>query len=607
MIRAPATKPSIMKKHIFALAAFTGLTFLWFFPVVFRLGSACPAFSSSDELLAAIWSYWHLKYSLVHHASFFFTDFLAYPFGIKIFELFSFVYLGLVYLLSFVFNYIAVYNVQVLLNFVLTGFFTYLLAYRLTASRMAGLVSGMIFAFCPQHFIRSWQHITLSYFQWMPLYILTLFNLKDAPSLKNTAWVVLALFLTVSFETQYAYFMFVATVVFMLFYYFYRTGDSKRKKIRFTMYLAAAGAISLILIGVQFYAYLVKLIFRSANAASAHNAYLRPFEDLFPQSARSLSYFLPSTEHPLFGHFTKNFIGTSFYGISLTEHNLYLGIIALILVFVGWRFYRRNKDTCAVIKSEGFAVNFFLALAVVAWLFSQPPWWNVCRLKIYMPSFFMYKLMPMFRAYCRFGILLVLAVSILAGFGVKYLIVGLSSPRPKRAVFGLLCLLVIFDFWNNPLTHVMDLSKCPKVYDWLKSQEGNIIIAEYPMDADGPNDFHKFYQTRHEKKIVNGTNPGTYAHKVAQEIKDLSRPDTAGILKWMGVKYVLVHQGEFQDTGIILEQNEFERISANPGLKLIRKFPAQECPDKDIMCIQKTGPIDVYEVIAAPIQPQVKE
>ncbi len=40
---------------------------------------------------------------------------------------------------------------------------------------------------------------------------------------------------------------------------------------------------------------------------------------------------------------------------------------------------------------------------------------------------------------------------------------------------------------------------------------------------------------------------------------------------------------------------------------LISSFPPQECPNKDIMCAQKTGPIDVYEVIAAPLEPKMND
>lgn len=54
-------------------------------------------------------------------------------------------------------------------------------------------------------------------------------------------------------------------------------------------------------------------------------------------------------------------------------------------------------------------------------------------------------------------------------------------------------------------------------------------------------------------------------------------------------------------------QEEFKKIPDNPCLRLVRTFPPQNCPRKDIMCVAKTGPIDVYEVVAGPIKPAIEE
>ena len=48
---------------------------------------------------------------------------------------------------------------------------------------------------------------------------------------------------------------------------------------------------------------------------------------------------------------------------------------------------------------------------------------------------------------------------------------------------------------------------------------------------------------------------------------------------------------------------EFSEVSKNPGLKFLREFPAEECLKEDDICVQKTGPIYVYEVVALAIKP----
>lgn len=218
----------------------------------------------------------------------------------------------------------------------------------------------------------------------------------------------------------------------------------------------------------------------------------------------------------------------------------------------------------------------------------------------------MYKVLPMYRAYCRFGIVVMLAVAVLAGFGLKFVLERFKNRKTKIAIAALFCGLVLFEFWNWPPYKVIDVSKVPAVYYWLKGQQGDSVIAEYPLDAKSPNEMYKFFQTTHEKKIINGTIPGTYANKVAQSIIKVSNLDTAKALKWMDVKYVVVHKEDYLKTDRIEDKEELEKIPKNPGLKLVSSFPPQECPDKDIICVQKTGQIDVYEVIAAPLELKIK-
>jgi len=200
-----------------------------------------------------------------------------------------------------------------------------------------------------------------------------------------------------------------------------------------------------------------------------------------------------------------------------------------------------------------------------------------------------------------------LAISVLAGFGFKFILDKLNSRKKKNAAIALFFGLVLFEFWNYPPFKVIDVSRAPEVYYWLKEQSGDFIVAEYSLDYGSPNEMYKFYQATHEKKIINGTIPGTYANRIAKTIDKLSDPHTPAALKWMGVKYVLVHKEGYLKTDLVEEKEEFSKISANRGLKLVKSFPTQGCPEKGIMCIQESGLIDVYEVVTlSSIEPKLK-
>lgn len=593
---------SIFKRNSIIFLLFVVLTLIFTFPLTGKLFSYFPGFQSTDETYGALWNFWWLKYAWQNHQPDTSCTMIAAPFGIDSsgsgYPIWNFINKWLTILTSNIFAY----NAEVLIGFLLSAMFMYFLAFYLSQDTVCSVFSAVLYAFCPYHFVRNWQHLGLGQIQWMPLYILALFKLRKNPDSKHVILATIALFLVFSFDLYYAYFMLIVTALFVIFL----LAKNRKDKIRVISRLFIAVFLVFLLISPSVYQIFKSRPKYASKEASAHNPFVRPFEDLFAQSARPLSYFLPATVHPLFGQFTEGFLGSPLYGESLTEHTLYLGWLPLILVFVAIRERRRRREQLP--ENENFNTGFFIFMAFSAWIFSQPPWWNIFGFKLYMPTFFLYKILPMFRAYCRFGIVVMLAVAVLAGIGLKFILGNLGDKKKKNAFAVFAFVLVLFEFWNYPPYKVIDVAQFPAVYDWLKEQPGDFIVAEYPLDAGSPNEMYKFYQTRHEKKIINGTLPGTYANGVAGTITKLSDFSTAGVLKWLGVKYILVHHQGYLKTGLVEEKVELNKISGNKGIRLIRSFAQEACPQDDMMCIRQGGPVDVYEVIApAPIEPEAKK
>jgi hypothetical protein len=575
---------------------YTVLTAIFTYPLILKFSSAIPGFFGTDE--PSIWYYWWLDYAHTHRISSKFSDLIAYPFGLDVGISEKIFPLGILLkkILTYASNEIMAHNLEIFATFVLCGLFTYLLVMYLTQNKFSALFSSLIYTFCPYHFARVWQHLTLAHIEWFPLLLLGLFKLRGLGKIRISALVIVVLGIIFSFDLYLGYF---SIFIFTTFFLFNLVLRQKNKKI-VLINLILNGFIAFFLVLAVLLPVILQVLAAPSSSVGAWSARARPFEDLFMQSARPLSYILPSAFHPIMGKLTEQFVGADFYGRSYTEHTLYLGWIALIFAFIALKNRIRQKSSSS---KERCYLNFFIFLALAAWLISQPPWWNIFSLKIYMPSFFMYKLLPMFRAYCRFGIVVMLAVAVLAGFGLKFVLDRLRSLSAKVAITVLLFSLVLFEFWNYPPYKVIDLNRVPQVYYWLKQQPGDFVIAEYPLDSYSPNENYKFFQTKHYKKIINGTIPGTYAHKVAQAITRLSSKGTTQVLKWMGVRYVLVHHDGYLETELAEDREELDKIAVNKELKFIKSFPSQECPQNDIMCVQKTGSIDVYEVVAQPVKP----
>lgn len=602
---------------IYIVVLFIMLTLLLTFPLILRINSSIPGSYATDESYAALWNFWWLKYSWQNHLP---GDkpMIAMPWGVDNYKSGQPLWDSFNKWSSILTNNIFTYNLEALFGFFLSALFMYYLVFYLTENAAASFLSAIIYAFCPYHFARAWQHLGLAMTQWMPLYILAILKLKNNPNIKYGIILAIAYFLVFSFDLYYAYFMFIISIVFILFLFIHNW----RRKLKGPPYFKDDFRIVKMMFFSGILAFLFAIpvichIFQDrlnyvGKAPAVYNSFNRPFEDLFSQSARPLSYFLPSAFHPILGKFTEYFVGSFMYGESLTEHTLYLGYIPILLAFIAFRRWRLRRKQLQVTShksqdrsEEDFHIRFFVFLVFVAWLFSQPPWWNIFGFKLYMPSFFMYKIAPMFRAYCRFGIVVMLGIAVLAGYGFKFILERFRKKMAKISVTIFFSSLILFEFWNYPPFKVIDVSKAPAVYYWLKEQTGDFTIAEYPLDINGANEFFRFYQTQHKKKIINCTTPGTFANKVAHKIVKLSDLDNVKALSWMKVKYVLLHKQDYWNTELAEDREELDKIPQNPGLKFIKSFPSEECP-KDVMCVQKTGPIDVYEVIASPLEPKIE-
>lgn len=593
------------------------LIFIFTFPLIINITTHIPGFSQSSEIYQSIWANWRIRYSLFNNLDLFKTPLIGYPYSVDLYSsgYFSYLSFGIYMALNFLLKPVLSHNIQILINLVLSSLFTYLLVYKLTKKKSSAVLGSVIFTFCPYQFVRIWQHFGLTYNWLLPMILYCLILLKENKTVKRQFAFFVSLILLYSFDYHLMFFGSWIILLFFVYILFF----CWRRKIK-NLNLIKEDVKSLwrfflpliflfLIMFFQFFPLISNFVGHSSNTlADSHNFYNRSFEDLFSQSAKPLSYILPSTEHPVFGKFTSRFVDSFLWGKGYTEPQIYLGWVGIILAFIifrKWRKSRKSKET-AMTENDSFYIGYFIFLAFFAWLLSQPPWWNFGLFKIYMPSFFIYKILPMIRAYCRFGVLVVLAVSVLAGYGLRSILESINNKKIKKLAVFLIISLAMFEFFNWPPFKVLDVSKAPEVYGWLNKQDKDIVIAEYPIDTKADRGLYLFYQVFHQKKMINATVPGSFANKIANEITKLSEYKTAQILSGLGVKYVVVHYDYYKDTGLLEWVKELEDISNNSGIRLVKRFPAKK---KDVnklyeqaaVDVYSTDIIDVYEVVAQPV------
>ncbi|MCG8430194.1 MAG: hypothetical protein MJA29_03365, partial [Candidatus Omnitrophica bacterium] len=388
-----------LKLHGGAVVFYFLILVVMTFPLITVFSSAIPGFSSTDEPFGALWDSWRIRYSVIHGLSLKRTNMIAYPFGLDLFRWGVGLVIGTSFnhLLSVFTSPAFTWNAQVFLNFMLSAFLTYYLVYTLTRSRLSGVLSGLIFAFCPYQFARAWQHLGLTGNQWIVLMVFSCMLLRERPSRRSMGLFVLSCVLLCSFDYSVSYLGTIAGLTFVCYAACYGWREKRRRAGGFSKdaaylrrVLLCAGLAGILLLPQFIPLVKNRLMLSASTEASAFNAFHRPFEDLFEQSARPLSYLLPSVHHPVFGGMTETFIGSRLYGTSLTEHTLYLGWTGLLLAAGAFLWWKRSR---AGRNREVFYTGFFLLLACAAWSFSQPPWWEIGQLKILSPSFLRYKLL----------------------------------------------------------------------------------------------------------------------------------------------------------------------------------------------------------------------
>ena len=84
-----------------------------------------------------------------------------------------------------------------------------------------------------------------------------------------------------------------------------------------------------------------------------------------------------------------------------------------------------------------------------------------------------------------------------------------------------------------------------------------------------------FYQTKHQKRLLNGAVSGTNAFEIRKKILKLNDPETINILKKLGVKYVFLHadlykEGNYGNAVDVV--GEVPRLDNIAGWNLVKTF-----------------------------------
>jgi len=338
---------------------------------------------------------------------------------------------------------VAGYNWLVLLSFPLSAAVAYLLARHLALPPAGALLASLLFAFSPFHIAHAAYHAHIAQTQWLPLYLLALWRCMDDGTPLAVAFLSAAI-VAVTLSNLYGGLIAAVVTPFAIaVYWFARARVAPHSARRLGVTVATLGLLAVA--GLAFVAWTAPGVVQDSAA------FAFPREDLFRYSAKWWSYLVPPVAHPLLGGMARRLWIASRVHEGLLEQQVSLGwsVVALGLIGIhGWL----ARDG----RSAGEAsVPILAAVAIVALVCSLSPERTIVGVTVVRPSALLYHIVPMFRSYARFGVIVQLMAALLAGVGVSRLLA--YGTRPARAICASLVALAIAEYAVWPPTLSRDV------------------------------------------------------------------------------------------------------------------------------------------------------
>ncbi len=198
--------------------------------------------------------------------------------------------------------------------------------------------------------------------------------------------------------------------------------------------------------------------------------------------------------------------------------------------------------------------RFYLTLLVLSFLLALGPIIHFNGVEIaYGPYLLLYEWVPGFdgiRVPARFVVMMDLAVSVFAGYGLAWLLGKIQSSWKRSLLGSGFALLVLIEYASFPISmpSVPVGRDFPQVYTWLAQQPDDFAILEIPLPTRPEDVFrdapYVYFSTYHWKKLVNGYSgfiPPGYTRLYREELKGFPSELTLRRIHQLGVRYVIVH------------------------------------------------------------------
>jgi len=511
-------------RHWLALAGYLAATAVMLAPLLPRLTT--DILGAPGDNWEYLWKMqWFGEALLARHTSPVYAPQLFFPNGVdltgsEIAPAQHLLYVPLTLLLGPIVSY----NLNMIASFVLSGFFTYLLADRLGVRRGAAFVAGLIFAFSVRRFFHATGHFGIIASQWLPLLLYAWEGLLT----RRRSWDALLAGVAYALAVWSSMIYGVTAPLFVAGYTIFRLGPRGLLPALQTTWrkltLMAAVTIALVAPAVQPY----------IEAQSEGLTYQHQYTQLALHAARPGDYLLPNPFHPLWGAWA-----TQLYPAAGGEHYASPGYATLALALVGLWLGRRRR----AVQALGLMLLVFAVLSLGPELSISD------TTQIPLPAKLLYLYLPAFgniRTWGRMVFYVMLCAGLLAAVALDRLPIdgrqaGARSRRGAQVAWLLAGAWIMFESAAVvPLSTVQ-----PRPVDlWLRGQPGDGAVVNMPHKAGAPDEFLTLLYT--DKPVSQGH--GTFTPAAFREAQDIYYrfPDESSLRlmqRWQ-VDYIVVDDAQ---------------------------------------------------------------
>jgi hypothetical protein len=512
----------LWSEHGLPILLYLALTILFTWPMVPRFTT--HIIGSNYDAYNGLWVMWHTKEALLGHQPLFDLPILYYPEGATLLTHVPGPVTGLFALPFWPWGAEAAHNGAVLISFVLTGYFTYLLGRKMGLERPVSFFAGLLLLAAPMHLNGLLGHTTKVFLGGPPLVIFCLYHVLDQKHRERPAvlWAVATGFAFL-FTLLHDSFQFItAGMAVLLVALFFTVTGAAEERIRLLRRLLWVILASLIIAGPL----LVMTALAAYDPAITFDHNLTSFKF----QPDTLEFILPTPPSRLFGPPAEQLLlkyqiePTIETTVSISWAALALMLIAAIRGNIQGRFW--------VVFGLFWVI---LSLGPALRLFNQTTFTEY-GLPVILPYAFLTELpgLDFLRTPGRFMQIGFAVIGIAAAWGLAWL--RQRWPRRATVITIAAVFLVLLESWPQSWP-MLSLNPVPDFYRQLAGDEEMYGVLDLPITPDEEvpvimyNATYQIYQMIHSKGIPMGYISRTYdQHPIFPCLYNNPLPDPSDLM-----------------------------------------------------------------------------